>query len=205
LRQAWGHLGRFTGGLDYTFLEATYETTETVDGTANNTSDIALSGFPGIGGVITIHPGNRIPLVPKQTGKAFLDIQATSKFALDFNLHAASSAYARGNENNAYKADGKYYQGPGTSPGYAVLNFRAHYDLTRRLQFAFQVDNIFNRHYYTAAQLSNTGLTAQGTFIARQYAAYGAGPQSGNYPIQSVTFVAPGAPRRAWAELRLRF
>ena len=200
-----GHLGRFTGGLDYTFLEATYETTETVDGTANNTSDIALSGFPGIGGVITIHPGNRIPLVPKQTGKAFLDIQATSKFALDFNLHAASSAYARGNENNAYKADGKYYQGPGTSPGYAVLNFRAHYDLTRRLQFAFQVDNIFNRHYYTAAQLSNTGLTAQGTFIARQYAAYGAGPQSGNYPIQSVTFVAPGAPRRAWAELRLRF
>jgi outer membrane receptor protein involved in Fe transport len=200
-----GRVGRVTGGLDYTLLEATYESTETVDGTANNTSDIALSGFPGVGGVITIHPGNRIPLVPKQTGKAYLSIQATSKFVLDFNLHAASSSYARGNENNAYKADGKYYLGPGTSPGYAVLNFRAHYDLTRRLQLAGQVDNLFDRHYYTAAQLANTGLTAQGTFIARQFPAYTTGDQAGNYPIQSATFVAPGAPRRAWAELRLRF
>ena len=99
-----GHINRITAGLDYTFLSATYQSVETLDGTANNTSDIALSGYPGVGGVITVHPGNRIPLIPKQSGKAYMDIQATSKFVLDLGLVANSSAYARGNENNAYQA-----------------------------------------------------------------------------------------------------
>ncbi len=46
----------------------------------------------------------------------------------EMNEVIASSSYARGNENNAYKADGVYYLGPGVSPGYAITNFRAHYD-----------------------------------------------------------------------------
>lgn len=107
-----------------------------------------------------------------------------------------SSSHARGNETNAYKADGVYYLGPGVSPGYAVTNFAAHYDLTRHLQAVGQLDNLFNLHYYTAAQLENTGLTAQGTFIARPFPAYTTGPEAGNYPLQSVTFFSPGAPRR---------
>lgn len=200
-----GHLGRVSAGLDYTFLSATYQSTETLDGTANNTSDIALSGYPGVGGVITVHPGNRIPLIPKQTGKAFVDVRATSKFVVGAGLVAVSSSYARGNENNAYQADGKYYLGPGISPGYAVVNAEAHYDLTRRLQLAAQVDNLFDRHYYTAAQLANTPFTNQGSLIFRPFPAYATGPQAGNFPLQSATFFSPGAPRRAWVELRLKF
>ncbi len=129
-----GHFKRISVGLDYTFLSATYQSTETLDGTANNTSDLALSGYPGVGGVITVHPGNRIPLIAKHSGKAYMDFQATKKFMLNLGLVANSSAYARGNENNAYKADGVYYLGPGVSPGYAVVNFAAHYDLTKHLQ-----------------------------------------------------------------------
>jgi outer membrane receptor protein involved in Fe transport len=151
--------------------------------------------------VIQIHPGNRIPLVPKQTGKAFLDWHPTAKLMLDADLVAISSSYARGNENNAYKPDGKYYLGPGVSPGYAVVNLQAHYDLTRKIQIVGQLDNLFDRHYYTAAQLGTTGFTAQGNFIARPFPAY----SNGDFPLQSVTFFAPGAPRRAWAELRIRF
>ena len=75
----------------------------------------------------------------------------------------------------------------------------------KRLQLSVQIDNLFDRHYYTAAQLANTGLTAQGTFLARPYPAYATGPEAGNYPLQSATFFTPGAPRRAWVELRLRF
>jgi outer membrane receptor protein involved in Fe transport len=194
------HIGRVTLGVDYTFIEATYQSTETVDGTANSTSDTALAGMPGLDGVIAIHAGNRIPLIPKQSGKAFVSVQATSKLVADLNLVADSSSYARGNENNAYKADGKYYLGPGVSPGYAVVNFRAHYDLSRRFQILCQIDNLFDRHYYTAAQLANTGFTSQGTFIARPFPAY----STGDYPIQSATFFAPGAPRRAWVELRFK-
>jgi outer membrane receptor protein involved in Fe transport len=200
-----GRIWRVTWGMDYTFLLATYQSPAVVDGSANNTSDSALSGFPGLDGNIYVHPGNRIPLIPKQSGKAFADIQATSKLGFDLNEVVASSSYARGNENNAYKATGLYYLGPGVSAGYGVTNVLAHYDINRHFQVVAQIDNLFDRHYATAAQLANTGLTAQGTFIARPFSAYGAGPQAGNFPLQSVTFLSPGAPRREWVELRVRF
>jgi outer membrane receptor protein involved in Fe transport len=200
-----GGYGPLTWGLDYTYLEATYQSDAVLDGSANNTSDSALAGAPGLDGNIYVHPGNRIPLIPKQTGKAYLDYLPMKKLGFDLDEVAVSSSYARGNENNAYQADGTYYQGPGVSPGYAITNFRAHYDLMKHLQIAVQVDNLFDHHYYTAAQLANTGLSAQGTFLARPYPEYTTGPQAGNYPLQSVTFFTPGAPRRAWLELRVRF
>jgi outer membrane receptor protein involved in Fe transport len=200
-----GRTGRVTWGFDYTFLDATYQSDEVLDGSANNTSDSALSGYPGLDGNIYVHAGNRIPLIPKQSGKAYADFQATSKLVFDLNEVAESSSYARGNEDNAYKADGVYYLGPGVSPGYAITNFRAQYDLKKWLRLAIQVDNLFDKHYYTAAQLAHTGLTAQGTFLARPFAEYTSGPQAGNYPLQSATFFSPGAPRRAWVELGFKF
>jgi outer membrane receptor protein involved in Fe transport len=200
-----GRIGPVTWGLDWTFLSATYQSTETLDGSANNTNNVALEGYPGLDGNITVHPGNRIPLIPKQTGKAYAVWQATRKLMFEMNEVIASSSYARGNENNAYKADGVYYLGPGVSPGYAITNFRAHYDLTRHLQLAVQIDNLFNHEYYTAAWLSGTTLTAQGAFQTLPFPAYADGPYAGNSPSQSATFFAPGAPRRAWVELRLRF
>jgi outer membrane receptor protein involved in Fe transport len=135
-----------------------------------------------------------------------LEYQATKKLLFDLDEVVVSSSYARGNEDNAYKADGVYYLGPGVSPGYAVTNFRAHYDLTRHLQLAVQIDNLFNHKYYTAAQLANTSLTAQGAFQSQPFPfSYTSGPYAGNSPVQSATFFSPGAPRRAWVELRLRF
>jgi outer membrane receptor protein involved in Fe transport len=200
-----GRIGPVTWGFDWTFLSATYQSVETLDGSANNTNDMALQGYPGLDGTITVNPGNRIPLIPKHTGKAFAVWQATHRLMLEMNEVVASSSYARGNENNAYTADGVYYLGPGVSPGYAITNFRAHYDLTRHFQLAVQIDNLFNHEYYTAAWLSNTVLTAQGAFQSLPFAAYSDGPFAGNTPSQSATFFAPGAPRRAWVELRVKF
>ncbi len=200
-----GHFGPVTWGVDYTFLKATYQSIETVDGSANDTSDTAMAGYPGLDGNIYIHPGNRIPLIPKQSGKAYANFQATKKLVFDIDEVVVSSSYARGNENNAYKADGVYYLGPGVSPGYGVTNFRAHYELTKRLQVAVQIDNLFNLHYYTAAQLASTGFTSQGMFIARPLPQYTTGPFAGDFPLQSATFFAPGAPRRAWVELAIKF
>ena len=201
-----GRIGPVIWGFDWTFLSATYQSTEALNGSANNTSDSALAGYPGLSGSIYVHPGNRIPLIPKQTGKAYLDYQPTKKLVFDLNEVVVSSSYARGNENNAYKADGVYYLGPGISPGYAITNFRAHYDLTRHLQLAVQIDNLFNHEYYTAAQLAHTLLTAQGAFQSIPFPfAYTDGPYAGSSPVQSATFFSPGAPRRAWVELKLRF
>jgi outer membrane receptor protein involved in Fe transport len=200
-----GRIGHVTWGLDWTFLSATYESPATVDGSANNTSDSALAGYPGLSGNLYIHPGNRIPLIPKQTGKAFATYQATKKLVFDLDEVIVSSSYARGNENNAYQADGVYYLGPGVAPGYAITNFRAHYDLTRHLQLAVQIDNLFNHEYFTAAQLANTVLTAQGYFQSAPFPAYTTGPFAGSSPAESAVFFTPGAPRRAWVELRVRF
>ncbi len=73
-----GRLGRVSWGLDYTFLEATYQSDAVVESAGNNTSDAALSGFPGLDGNIYIHPGNRIPLIPRNiTGKTYVGLQAS--------------------------------------------------------------------------------------------------------------------------------
>ncbi len=98
-----GRIGRISWGLDWAFLSATYQSAETLDGSANNTNNMALQGYPGLPGVITVQPGDRIPLIPKQSGKAYLDYRVTSKLMFDLNEVAVSSAYARGNENNAYQ------------------------------------------------------------------------------------------------------
>lgn len=200
-----GSVNRFAWGLDWTLLSATYQSIEVLDGSANNTNDVALRGYPGLDGVITVHPGNRIPLIPKHTGKAYLEFQPISQLGFDLNEVVVSSSYARGNENNAYQADGMYYQGPGVSPGYAITNFRVHYDFAKHFQLALQIDNLFDHKYYTSAQLSGTALTAQGAVQSAPYPAYDSGPYAGSAPAQSVTFFSPGAPRRAWVQLGLKF
>jgi outer membrane receptor protein involved in Fe transport len=194
-----------TWGLDYTLLSATYQSTDSLDGGANSSSDSALSGYPGLDGNIYVHPGNRIPLIPQHTGKAYMDIRITSRLLVDLDEVINSSEYARGNENNAYQADGIYYLGPGTMPGYAITNLRASYDATKHLQLAVQAENLFDHHYYTAGQLPNTGLTAQGTVITRPLPEYTTGPYAGSYPAQRAVFYSPGAPLRAWVELRVKF
>jgi len=200
-----GRYGRVGFGLDYSFLSATYQSVDTLDGSANNTSDIALSGYPGIGGVITVHPGNRIPLIPKETGKAFIDVQATSKLFFDIGMVADSSSYVRGNENNAYQSDGPYYLGPGVTPGHAIFNFNLHYDISKHIQLGVQVDNIADRHYYTAGQLADTFIGRNGLPVFAPFPAYASGPQAGNAPLLNSTFFAPGAPRRAWVDLKVMF
>ena len=192
-------LDRVTFGAGYTYLNATYQSAETVGGAGNSTNDIAAAGARGFAGVIEIQPGDRITLVPAHTMKAFADFQAAPRLSLDVNLIAASGAYARGNENNRHQPDGTYYLGPGTSGAYAIVNLGGRYQITRRLEAVGQINNLFNTRYHTAAQLGATGFTSTGDFIARPLPAIG-----GQFPLVSATFYAPGSPTTAWIGLRLR-
>jgi outer membrane receptor protein involved in Fe transport len=195
-----GRIQRFTLGGNYTFLNATYQSPEALNGSSNSASDAALAGSPGLGGVIQIQPGDRIPLVPQHMIKAFADAQITRKISADVDFVAVSSSYARGNENNQSVPDGIYYLGPGTSPGYGMLNLGARYQVRKQLQVFAQINNVLDHHYYTAAQLSVTGFSNQGTFLARPLP-----PVNGNYPLVSATFYAPGAPIGAWGGIRITF
>jgi outer membrane receptor protein involved in Fe transport len=182
---------RLNIGGGYTFLDATYQSPEIVEGPGNSTNDE---------GTIQIQPGARIPLIPQHMLKAYLDVQATSKLSVDLGMVAVSSSFARGNENNLHQPDGVFYLGPGRSPGYAVLNVGAHYQVRPRLKLFIQINNLTDRQYYTAAQLGSTGFTANGTFIAQQFPAV-----NGTRPVEQATFYAPGAPRIAWGGIRFSF
>ncbi len=111
-----------------------------------------------------------------------------------------SSSYARGNENNRHEPDGEYYLGPGTTPGYAVVNLGARYRLKPWIQVIAQINNLFDHHYYTAAQLGPMGFTESGNFIARPFPAV-----NGEFPVRQSTFYAPGAPLRMWIGARVTF
>ncbi len=193
-------IARVTLGGGYTFLDATFQSTEEVNGTGNSTNEEAGDGTPGIEGSIEIKPGNRIPLIPRHMAKLHADMQLTAKAQLNFGVVGASSSFARGNENNLHQPDGRYYLGPGTSPGYAVANLGGSYRVHPNIQLFATVNNLFDRRYYTGAQLGSTGFTATGAFIARPFPAI-----DGEFPVQQSTFFAPGAPRGAWGGIRFRF
>ena len=108
--------GRVTVGAGYTFLAATYESEETVNGESNSTNEAAEAGEPGLEGSIDIEPGRQIPLIPRHLFKIYADVELGSKLSLDADLLAVSGSYARGNENHRHEPDGTYYLGRGRSP-----------------------------------------------------------------------------------------
>jgi outer membrane receptor protein involved in Fe transport len=196
---ATGRLKRLRLGGGYTFLAATYESEDTVSGAGNSTNDLARAGAKGFDGTITIEPGNWMPMTPRHTMKAYADFDMTRMLSADVDVVAASGSFARGNENNQHQPDGVVYLGPGSAPGYAVVNLGARLRLARRLQLVAQVNNLFDRHYYTAAQLGPAGFTSAGTFAARALP-----PTGADFPVPQTTFFTPAAPRLFWIGTRIR-
>jgi outer membrane receptor protein involved in Fe transport len=194
-----GQRGPLTFGANYTYLDATYRSTEVVNGSSNSSNDAPAPGFDGN---ITVHPGDRLPLVPRNIAKLFAELAIGPRLTLDVDLQAASRSEARGNENGRHQPDGIYYLGRGASPGYAVVNMGAAYKPTPKLRLFVQVDNVFDTRYFTGAQLAATGFDARGNFVSRPFA----GPViDGERPLSSSTFLAPGAERTIRVGVRYSF
>jgi len=147
-----------------------------------------------------VRPGDRIPQIPRNIFKAFVEYQATTKISTDLDFGAVGRSFARGNENNLDQPDGIYYLGQGFSPGYAVLNLGARYQVQKRTQIFVQINNLLNHRYYTAAQLGPSPYDNNQNFIARPFPAV-----DGEFPIRTSTFFAPGAPIGAWGGVRISF
>ena len=181
----------FTAGANYTYLDATFQSPEVIDGSGNSSNSSAIDGFPGVEGTINIQPGDHIPLVPRQILKLFADVELGNGWLVGADVIAQSSAIARGNENGQHQPDGVFYLGPGTYPGYAFLNLRAEFRPNKALRLFGQVGNVFNTKYSTAAQLGATGFNDAGNFVARPFPANA----NGDFPVTNATFYGPGAPR----------
>jgi outer membrane receptor protein involved in Fe transport len=193
-----GRIGHFDLGGDYTFVDATYQSPETIFGAANSTND---AGTPGVDGNIQIQPGNRIPNIPHHMLKVFAGWQVSQKFFVGADLNAHSSSFGRGNDNNLDQPDGVHYFGNGIAPGYAVIDFSAHYQLRKHMQLFANIDNLLNRHYYTGATLAITGITPQGTYLARPFPP----TPSGDFPQIYSTFLSPGAPFAVQGGMKVSF
>lgn len=190
--------GPVHASANYTFLDATYRSEETVLGEGNSSNEEG-AGFEG---TIEVEPGDRIPLTPEHLFKAFVGWDITPQVSASVDLISIGSSFARGNENNEHEADGEFYLGSGKTGGYTVVNLGIEYRPLQSMQLFAQVNNLFDRKYSTGSQLGSTGFNGSGEFVARPFD----GPiVDGERPLLGSTFVAPGAPRAYWLGVRFSF
>jgi outer membrane receptor protein involved in Fe transport len=200
------NLHNIDAGAEYTFLNATYQSSQTIQGGSNSSNSNALDGGQGVtdGGNITITPGDRIPQVPQHMMKLYADYHPLQRLSIDADLNLIGASYVRGNENNQHQPDGVYYLGPGQSPGYGVVNLGARYKVSSHYELFAQINNLLDRHYYTAGQLASTPYDDNGNFTPRPFAPIQFDGDT-EYPVRNSTFMAPGAPITVFGGLKVIF
>ena len=102
---------KLNAGAEYTFLSATYQSSQVIGSGSNSTNSNALDGGVGVpdGGNITVEPGDQIPQVPQHMLKLFAGYQLFRKLSIDADFNLISASYVRGNENNLHQPDGVFF------------------------------------------------------------------------------------------------
>ena len=185
-----GKQARLNWHLTYSFVDATYQSNFAVSAASNSSADAD--------GNILVRPGDRIPLIPRHTGRLVLDYEATERWDVGGSVLAASGAYLHGNENNANQAggtngEGAYISGTGWIPGYTVVNLQSSYHLTKHAELFARLINLFDKRYATAGFLTSSAFSPNGTFI----------PNPNNWPSEDA--ISPAAPRAIWLGVRVRW
>jgi len=187
-------LGGTLGGLQwrvaYSYVDATYQSQFVVSAESNSTADV--------NGDIVVRPGDRLPLIPRHTGRVVLDYAVTSNLEVGGNLILVSSSYLHGNENNANQAGGTngagdVIMGTGTIPGYAVVNLQGTWHLGKSVELFARLVNVFDKEYATAGFLTSNTFNPNGSFR----------PDPDDWTNENA--VSPGTPRAIWAGLRAHF
>ncbi len=188
-----GKEGGFHWHLTYSFVDATYQSTFQIDSESNSTADAD--------GLITVHPGDRIPLIPRNTGRFGIDYEYNKLFDVGANLVAASGSYLHGDENNANVAGGTNGEGAttnpvtgsGSIPSYMVINLFGTYHWGKNLDLFARVVNVANKQYSTAGFLTDNVFNPNGTFRA----------DPDDWTNENA--VSPAQPRAVWGGVRFRF
>lgn len=191
--------------LNYSFVDATFESPATVINLSNSTS----RKVQGELNEFDIEPGDRIPGIPQHSLRASVSHDVTPRLTMAVTAIAQSSSFVRGNENNEHRPGGtdaddsprpraRRYVGEGEIDGFVLFNLDAEYSLTTALSMFLQVDNVFDADYVTAGQLGLNSFTPS-RFGIRDASGF-------NFNSNDWThsqFVGPGAPRAIWVGLRL--
>jgi outer membrane receptor protein involved in Fe transport len=177
------HMDRLSFALNYTWMKATYQSSDTLGSPYNSSADA--------NGNISVRPGDMIPLIPQQILKAHANYDFRPNLSASVELLAVGKSFVRGNENNAHAADSSTTFGSGTLPGYGVVNLSGSYKATSQMKLFANVSNLLDHQYYTAGQLGPNTIAPSGGYS--------------NSDTQGTTFYTPGAPRMIWVGLRYNF
>ena len=183
-----GRLGRLDWRMTYSWVAATYRSAFAVGSQSNSTADAA--------GNILVRPGDRIPLIPRNTARLQLDYALNERWSFGGSAIAVSGSYLHGNENNLNQAGvtnagGAYIAGSGWIGGYAVVNLHSSYALGKHAEIFARLVNLLGREYSTAGFLGRNAFTASGTFI----------PAPANWTNENA--LSPAEPRAFWAGVRI--
>ncbi len=189
-----GRLGRLDWRAVYSYVDATYQSGFELVSGANS----SCVGPDDDDCLITVRPGDRIPLIPRQTARLRLSYAATDRWDIAANVIVSSSQYLRGNENNANQAGGTTgagdeVEGSGRIGGYAVVNLDTNYRVTPHIDLFLRVVNVFDRDYATSGFLTGNPFNPDGSF--RQ--------DEDDWTNEDA--ISPAQPRAAWLGVRVSF
>jgi outer membrane receptor protein involved in Fe transport len=176
--------------LTYSYVDASYESSFSVNASSNSTADA--------NGKILVRPGERIPLIPRHTGRLVVDYEFNPHWHLGANAVLVSGSFLHGNENNANQGGatngaGALIEGSGRIPGYAVVNFQGSYHFTKDVEFFARLVNVLDKEYATAGFVTTNAFNPNGSFRLNR----------NDWTHENA--VSPAQPRAVWAGVRVRF
>jgi outer membrane receptor protein involved in Fe transport len=177
------HFGNVALRLNYSYLEATYDTEGTLFTGARN---------------VRVGPGTRMAGLPRHTLKLGLDWKATPQVTLGGDMVALSSLVSQGNEDGLREdpEPGEAAQRADLGVrGHALFHLRGSYRPSKQLEFFARINNVFDRRYETY------GAVAQDLFPNGRLIQPHVSPED----VGVARFVAPGAPRSFLVGMRYSF
>ena len=126
-----GTVDKFDWFLNYSYIEATFQTAYTSASPNHPDADI--------NGDIQVESGDRIPGIPAHTLKLGGIYRFTPVFSMGADLQFNSGVYLRGDEANLLD----------TTDSYATVNIRGEYVIHPNLTLFAMVNNLFDQEYET--------------------------------------------------------
>jgi iron complex outermembrane recepter protein len=121
---------KWTVNLNYSYLNATF-----LDNLVLSTDSPAANAQ----GFEFVHPGDTIPMMPKNRVVLDVGYQVTPQWSIEADFKYVGSQWLVGDESNQ--------ESP--MPAYGVVNLQSAFKVNKHMTFFVQVDNLFNRTYYT--------------------------------------------------------
>ncbi len=129
-------------------------------------------------GTITVEAGDRLPGIPRHSLKVGVRQRLTTAWDVAVETVVGSSRIFVGDEGNDQAA----------LDGYGIVNLRSSYRFERGVELFVRVENLLDARYATAGVLAELEL-----YLSEV-------PDAGD-----PRFIGPGAPRSAFAGVRVRF